>query len=310
MFSSTIMNKILKIPAKLFNNDPEATIQSYIGEYNTLMFYNVSNMIDNDLMLTVVVYYRSLDTSRVYYVKPLELTSTQVDGSIVPTYISNMVTIKLPGDYSKYKIVPLTVMSMDKPVLTQTHVVLSNYLALPLKTPYKMFTSNSTLGISFKQCYMFDDNIFDKSSVDINNSTNSKHYTLDDLSKIIEDMTNIDISITELEELYTKFVQVNDLKSPQLKEVKNYKYIKQLPDKLPQSSSTGYITYYDKHLHDFIHNYKLGMLIAPSTRITPTLIIYIPSMTYTITEQQLNTFEELLANDIITAHNFKIISKQ
>ena len=155
MFSTTINCIVLKVPAKQFNNNPIETLKSYIGYYNEVACYEVSNTIDSDLMLTVVIYYKSLDTSKIYYVRPSELQETKLINRVTPTYISDLVTMIIPSSI-KTPIVPIEVKTKDNPDKAPDGMVLSNYFARPLNTPFKFFTSITPFKLShFKQYFLF-----------------------------------------------------------------------------------------------------------------------------------------------------------
>lgn len=309
MFSTSIYTKVLKVPAKTFNNDPINTIQSYIGKYNEVSCYNVSNCVDNNLMLTVFVYYKALDTSRIYYVKPEELVKTKLLTNITPTYISDMVTIQIPTALSKKTIVPIEVKSMDTPIVTSDKTVITNYYAKPLRLPYKSFTSLTPIKFDFHQQLLFTKDILSKSTLELNQTENSKALTMADMKPLVEfiqEHTNVPTEEVIIDQ-YTRFIKNTTLNSTIIKQITAYTYKPEMPTKLQSNINIGYITHFNDKLIQFIHDYKIGFLIAANTRSLPDLVIYIPSMNYTLTNEQLEVFSKRMINDIVNAYNFKLI---
>lgn len=311
MFSSKIICVPLKIPAKAFNIDPKAAIKQLIGNSTVISYYEASNFIDNNMMLTVNVYYKALDTSKVYYVKPEELVEKKITNSVTPTYISDMITIQLKPPYNTHKIVPLNIMIMDKPIEIMNDYVITNYFARPLQSPFKFFTSTEKLAPNYEQPLYFTDEIMKMSTLDINQKTNPKSFTIDDLDKDVEELNKNAGTFFDsyIESECMKFISITDIKSPMAKTISTLQYVKEIPDKLPPATTTAYVTHFNKKFRAFVKNYKLGYIIAPGTRKYVDLVIYIPSLSYVLSPEQLEIFTKLMIQDIITAHNFNMIAK-
>lgn len=310
MFSSTIICTPLKIASKAFNVNPIAAIKSLIGNSTVVTYYEVSNYIDNNLMLTINVYYKALDTSQVYYVKPEELVSQKVTNAVTPTYISDLVTIQLRAPYNEKKIVPLEVKVMDKPIEIIDNFVLTNYFARPLKSPYTYFTSMSVLPRTYHQALYFTKDTLQMSTLDINQSRNKKDFTIDDLDDTVNELNkNVTkkYNSIDLESICSKFLSIVDIQSPMAKNINNLQYVDELPETLPSSTKFAYIIHFNKKLREHLKKYKFGFLIAPNTRPYVDLVIYIPSMAFVLENEQYNTFTSFMINDIITAHNFSMI---
>ena len=325
MFTSTILCKPLKIPARAFNCNPKAAIKSLVGNSTVVMHYEVSNYIDNNMMLTVNVYYKALDTSKVYYIKPQELKSRRVSNVLTPTYISDLVTIQLRAPYNEREIVPLDITVMDKPIEVLNDFIITNYYARPLKSPFKTFTTSTILPRDYRQALYFTEANLKMTSIELNQLENKEPYTIPTLKSTIDELNKGKrFTANDLEAICLKFLSIVDLKSPILKGIQNLQYIPSLPtsNTLPSSTKFGYITHYNNNLIEYyefkygsadnlieyIKKYKFGILIAPNTRPYADLVIYIPSLSFVIESNQLDTFTKLMINDIITAHNFSIIS--
>jgi hypothetical protein len=239
-----------------------------------------------------------------------ELVEKKVTNSVTPTYISDMITIQLKAPYNTRKIVPLNVMIMDKPVEIMNYYVITNYFARPLQSPLKFFTSTEKIAPNYEQPLYFTDEIIKMSTLDINQKTNPKPFTIDDLDKDVEELNkNVGkLSDSYIESECMKFISITDIKSPMAKTVSTLQYVKEIPDKLPPATTTAYVTHFNKKFRTFVKNYKLGYIIAPGTRKYVDLVIYIPSLSYVLSPEQLDIFTKLMIQDIITAHNFSMIA--
>jgi hypothetical protein len=266
------------------------------------------------MMLTVNVYYKALDTSKVYYIKPQELKSRRVSNVLTPTYISDLVTIQLRAPYNEREIVPLDITVMDKPIEVLNDFIITNYYARPLKSPFKTFTTSTVLPRDYRQALYFTEANLKMSSIELNQLENKELYTIATLKSTIDELNEGKrFTAKELEAICLKFLSIVDLKSPILKGIQNLQYITSITSlpassTLPSSTKFGYITHYNNDLIEYIKKYKFGILIAPNTRPYADLVIYIPSLSFVIESNQLDTFTKLMINDIITAHNFKLIS--
>ena len=294
------------VPADLFNANPISTLQSYVGIYSNIECYKVANGVTNDNFLTVQVYYKALDFNRPYYIIPKELELCRLEHQTQLQFIVDGILISLPmsmknsTDVIPIQVRPITnVSKMDAKRIVQTQ-----YFARPMKSCLKYIsTLYQTPADSNPKLFIRDK---PSTTVEFNEQKSEKSICLEDLYKlkwnipIFAQLNNVLHEVTQIK----KYMATMSMQTQLHKAITTIEYHNTIPtNTVPKANNVAYITHYNKELKEFIQKYHFGLLFTIPTRSYPNIVVYVPSIAYKCTIEQLEAFEHHLFIDIVNFSN-------
>lgn len=294
-----LLTKQLIVPADIFNSDPISTLQSYIGYSSQVEAYKVSNGVTGDGNLIVTLYYHAADINKIYYINPKSIKQHKLNHKTQLQYIIDNVLITLPKSLENVdKVIPITI----RPITQTTAQGSVSYFARPVKEVLSFISTISTSKPKTIPQYFPDTQ--PKTLEDMNRTINNCTIPEKLLEIINPETVSVDYEILQVK----KYMATMNMGTQLLKNVNMFEYYKDIPEQIPKSANVAWLTHYNNKLKDFISKHHFGMLFTIPSRTFPDIVVYIPSVAYKLSKEQLKEFENLLLIDIINFQNVKWVS--
>jgi len=290
VFDYVINQKVLEIPADIFNLNPQKAITSLMSDQCDVLYYKVNNLITNNGSLLVKIYYKMLDVSKIYLIKTADLEQYKLTSEINNVYIVNDVKITLKPIDMKKSVLPIELIPMDKPEqFSENRGNGVNYRGMIKQSTNRYFTS-LTPSTAFNE--HLEHNVSDAEIESM-------------LKNIYGKVDKRLLTPESLETSMKRHLQITvNRYSSSLKKVSEIKYVDKIPDMPPNAINLAYITKYNADFKKYVYNFHIGFILAPDTRPAPDIILFIPLMNHNITEEQFANFDSNIVQDIINANEF------
>lgn len=292
---TTLYTKQLLVPADAFNSNPIATLQSYIGQSSFVEAYRVANGVTGDGNLIVQLYYRAVDVNRIYYICPKELEEHKLNHKTQLQYIIDNVLIMLPKNKEgSSEIIPIQVRPITEPTMTSANALhITSYFGRPLR---EVLSFNSTLVKSMPKSIP---QLFE----------HTKPSSTKDMNGDVEGTLDVELTYPRLENVENEIMQIKkymttmNMSTQLLKPINVFEYHPTIPGQIPKAMNVAWITHYNRELKEFIEKYHFGLLFTIPARSIADLVVFVPSVGFNLTKEQLEDFERALKIDMINASN-------